>query len=158
MYIYIWSPLSTECPPLGVVEVGDIPVLGPPGGLVMGYTAFQGQLKVATWNAQGLFCSDLARCRRKINLLRHLLRAVDCLLVQEAHCCRGRAEGIEKEFQSSQSFFWDSPDNILVGGIGIIMTKKFMAQFASVEFSGLVQAHWHRAGSRGASRRSGSSP
>lgn len=46
---------------------------------------FLGDLAVATWNSHGLLCHELVRARRKQALL-SLLRSLDVLVVQEAHC------------------------------------------------------------------------
>ena len=49
---------------------------------------FMKDLKLCTWNAQGLFGARLARARHKSRFLLRLAASTDILVVQEAHCCR----------------------------------------------------------------------
>lgn len=65
-----------------------------------------GDLTVGTWNSQGLLCCDLARARRKQAYLLSLLRTLDILVTQEAHCAAFSYIELEREVHASQFCFW----------------------------------------------------
>ena len=91
---------------------------------------YRGPISVVSWNAQGL----LQRARRKGAYILKLASECDVILLQEAHVCRGYSRYLDSALAHSHSLFWSDLDNSPVGGIGIVISKKFLGLFTTVDF------------------------
>ena len=88
-------------------------------------SVYQGDLKICTWNAQGLFTARLDRARDKSLFLLRLAASADVLVVQEAHCCRCYSAWADEQLANTHITLWSSLDNSPVGGLGFIISRRF---------------------------------
>ena len=72
------------------------------------------------------FFANLRRARRKGAYILKLASECDVILLQEAHVCRGYSCYLDSALAHSHSLFRSDLDNSPVGGIGIVVTKKFL--------------------------------
>ena len=90
---------------------------------------FTGPINICTWNSQGLFAARLDRAREKSLFLIDLAASVDVLVVQEAHCCRSYSSWVDEKLSNTHISFWSSLGSSPVGGVGFLVSKKFIDKF-----------------------------
>ena len=100
---------------------------------------YEGSIKVCTWNARGLFASEVIIAQRKLEIFLELCSTHDVVLIQEAHCCRNYESFADDRLRQSHSIYWSSlPGSVAAGGVGIAISQAFLGRFDVVDSHDLV--------------------
>jgi len=102
---------------------------------------FCGNGKFISWNARALFCLEPGQLHRKLCLLRRLAAEADVVMVQEAHANDEKWAIFDLEVHTSHVTYWsNAADGATLGGVGFVVRRAFLEQFASYSFVDIVPA------------------
>ena len=123
-------PRARRRPPPPDVDAPDL-LWPPPAAVDPPETRFPyvGDLQGATWNAQALFARKRHRHEQKDAYMRRLLRGRDFVAIADSH----GLEGVAAAWSCPDDCrCWFSPGTTRRAGVGIVIKKSFLQQFAIV--------------------------